>query len=225
MATLFHNPFCPFSRKIRLILGEKKFSVNLVEEQPWKKRLDFLMINPSGELPVLEQDNTIIAGHYALSEWLEENGGYLNLLPNSILERAEIRRLTDWFDNKFYKEVGEIIIYEKITRRFMGKPEERGTPNMDNIRIGLHNLKMHMDYIHYLLNQRDWLGGNHLSLADITAAAHLSCLDYTGEIAWKNWADAKAWYARIKSRPSFRPILKDRIQGLRISAHYTNLDF
>ncbi len=225
MVTLFHNTICPFSRKIRLIMYEKNFSVDLVEEYPWQRRIDFLMLNPAGEVPVLVGDAGVIAGHYPLSEWLEEKGGALSLLSTSALERAEIRRVTSWFDDKFYSEVGEALLYEKITRRFMTAPECNIPPNMEIIRAALYNLKTHMKYIEYLLQERDWLGGNHYSLADITAAAHLSCLDYIGEIYWKDWSIARDWYARIKSRPSFRPILKDRITTLKASHHYTNLDF
>jgi glutathione S-transferase len=89
----------------------------------------------------------------------------------------------------------------------------------------LHNLKIHLEYICYLLSQRDWLAGQELSLADITAAAHLSCLDYTGDVVWREWPDAREWYAKLKSRPSFRSLLSDHLAGLRPASHYTDLDF
>ena len=88
MATLFHQPICPFSRKIRLILAEKKFAVEYVEERPWERRLDFLMLNPSGEVPVLVGEAGTVSGHYAISEWLEEKRGATPLLPSSGLARA-----------------------------------------------------------------------------------------------------------------------------------------
>ena len=130
-----------------------------------------------------------------------------------------------WFDDKFHKEVSSLIIHEKIDRRFMNHEQGGGTPDMENVRIGLHNLKIHLEYICYLLSQRDWLAGQELSLADITAAAHLSCLDYTGDIVWREWPDAREWYAKLKSRPSFRSLLSDHLAGLRPASHYTDLDF
>ena len=234
MTTLFHHPLCPFSRKIRLLLGEKKFSVELVEERPWEHRLDFLMINPSGEVPVLVGDgvdqadgthNIVLAGHYPISEWLEENSDGVGLLPESSLARAEVRRVMSWFDDKFHSEVGRLIVYEKVDRRFMGAHDGGGGPDMETVRAGLHNLKLHLSYMDYLLEHRDWLAGDELTMPDFTAAAHLSCLDYTGDIVWKNWESIRDWYARLKSRPSFRPLLADHLPGLRPPRHYVDLDF
>ncbi len=207
------------------MLLEKKRVVHLIEERPWARRLDFLMLNPSGEVPVLVADNTTIAGHYALSEWLEEKSDLVSLMPESGVARAEVRRIIAWFDEKFHHEVGKLISYEKIDRRFMSSEEGGGTPDMEVVRVGLHNLNIHMAYLHYLLEQRDWLAGGQLTLADLTAAAHLSCLDYTGDVPWQAWGAVRDWYARVKSRPSFRPLLGDHIAGYRPPAHYTDLDF
>ena len=210
MASLFHQPVCPFSRKVRLVLGEKKFAVEFVEERPWERRLDFLMLNPSGEVPVLVGDAGTIAGHYAITEWLEEKGGALPLMPSGGLARAEVRRL---------------ITYEKIDRRFMGASAGGGGPEMETVRIGLHNLGLHLEYLTFLLEQRSWLAGEDITIADLTAGAHLSCLDYTGDVPWKTWPAVRDWYARIKSRPSFRPLLADAVAGMRPPAYYADLDF
>jgi glutathione S-transferase len=223
MASLFHHVLCPFSRKIRLVLAEKKIVVELVDERPWERRLDFLMLNPSGEVPVWLDDHGIIAGHYPIAEWLEEQGQ--GLLPTEPYARAETRRLVTWFDDKFYTEVGKLITYEKINRRFMNAGSGGGGPDIETMRAGLHNLSLHMSYIEFLLERRDWLAGGEMTLADLTAAAHLSCLDYTGDIAWRNWQAAKEWYVRLKSRPSFRPLLADHVAGIRPPRHYVDLDF
>jgi glutathione S-transferase len=183
------------------------------------------MLNPSGEVPVLVGEAGTVSGHYAIAEWLEEKGGATPLLPTSGLARAEVRRLSAWFDDKFHAEVGKLITYEKIDRRFMGADDGGGGPDMATVRVGLHNLELHLEYLTYLLQTRDWLGGGELSLADFTAAAHLSCLDYTGDVPWKSWPVVRDWYARIKSRPSFRPLLADHVAGMRPPPYYADLDF
>ena len=127
----------------------------------------------------------------------------------------------NWFSKKYYKEVEENIVFEKIFKGFIGK----GQPNSNILRIGRKNLKTHIEYINWLSKQRDWLGGKTFSIADIAAAANLSILDYLGEISWYDYPYAKEWYVRIKSRPSFRGILQDQVPGIPAAKHYNNLDF
>ncbi len=100
-----------------------------------------------------------------------------------------------------------------------------GETEVANIRCAAANIKQHLSYIDYLAERRNWLGGDDISFADIAAAAHLSCIDYLGDVPWTDYEGAANWYARIKSRPSFRPILKDLIAGLPPASHYKNLDF
>jgi glutathione S-transferase len=101
----------------------------------------------------------------------------------------------------------------------------RGNPEAAAIRAGYLNLKPHMQYLGWLAESRAWLAGPNLSLADLAAAAQLSVLDYIGDIDWSVNAAAHEWYARVKSRPAFRPLLGDRVSGLTPPPHYADLDF
>jgi len=222
MPSLLHLPLDPFSRKIRIVLGEKKITALLAVEPIWERRHEFLSINPAGTVPVfIEDDGTTISTSQAIAEYLEETSKEPALIFGTALQRAEIRRLCNWFDVKFNTEVTEYLLGEKIMKRFLGL----GEPSSETIRAGYANIDTHLGYIEYLAEQRAWLAGEHFSLADIAAASHISCIDYLGDIAWEDYQQAKQWYARIKSRPSFRPLLQDLIPGTQPPAHYKNLDF
>ncbi|MAI15476.1 MAG: glutathione S-transferase [Rhodospirillaceae bacterium] len=222
MPSLLHLPLDPFSRKIRIVLGEKKITASLAVEPIWERRHEFLSINPAGTVPVfIEDDGTTISTSQAIAEYLEETSKEPALIFGTALQRAEIRRLCNWFDVKFNTEVTEYLLGEKIMKRFLGL----GEPSSETIRAGYANIDTHLGYIEYLAEQRAWLAGENFSLADITAASHISCIDYLGDIAWEDYQQAKQWYARIKSRPSFRPLLQDLIPGTQPPAHYKNLDF
>lgn len=222
MPSLLHLPLDPFSRKIRIVLGEKKITALLAVEPIWERRHEFLSINPAGTVPVfIEDDGTTISTSQAIAEYLEETSKEPALIFGTALQRAEIRRLCNWFDVKFNTEVTEYLLGEKIMKRFLGL----GEPSSETIRAGYANIDTHLGYIEYLAEQRAWLAGDNFSLADITAASHISCIDYLGDIAWEDYQQAKQWYARIKSRPSFRPLLQDLIPGTQPPAHYKNLDF
>jgi len=222
--TLYHTPLSPFCRKIRVQLHEKNIAVTLVDEPVWERREEFFRLNPAGEVPVLkEPSGLIISGSYAIGEYLEE--AYKDHAPHfigtDIESRAEVRRIITWFDVKFYHEVTQCILFEKVYRSLM----RCGQPDSDTIRVGKRNILYHLEYIAHLTNSRPWLAGDHVTLADIAAASHLSALDYLGDVPWEHAPRAKEWYALIKSRPSFRQILSDRVRGYRPPEWYADPDF
>ncbi|MCI5049940.1 MAG: glutathione S-transferase family protein [Rickettsiales bacterium] len=222
MFALFHSPLMPACRKVRVLLREKEIDFQLVEEDFWQRRVDFFRLNPAGEVPVLMDEKALtLCGAYSICEYLEEAFKEVRLMGYRPEESAEIRRLVEWFDVKFEKEVTNNILFEKVYRRLMGY----GEPSSEAIRAGKKNLSFHMDYLNYLLNDRNWLAGEYITLADITAASQLSALDYLGDVDWEGRPCVKDWYALIKSRPSFREILEDRITGFRPPSHYMDPDF
>ncbi len=204
------------------MLTEKELNVDLIEEDVWQRRLDFFKLNPSGEVPVLMgEGGIVVCGGYAISEYLEEMYPEVQFFGNSLEEKAEVRRLVEWFDGNFNQEVTHNMLFEKVFKHLYGY----GEPSSEAIRAGKRNLSYHLDYIAHLLSHRNWLAGDYLTLADITAAAHLSCLDYLGDIDWDLQQATREWYALIKSRPSFRYIMEDRVTGFRPPAHYADPDF
>ncbi len=221
MNRLFHVPLSPFCRKVRLSLAEKKIEVELVEEKYWEQDADFLRRNPAGKVPVLKMDEMTLAESAPICEYLEEIYPTPSLMPKDSKERYEVRRLVSWFDDKFHSEVTSKLLYERVNKKVMGQ----GYPDSTNIKAGARRIKFHLDYMGWLLDQRRWLAGNQMTLADFAAAAHLSSLDYISDVDWNRNENVKDWYAKIKSRPAFRSILADQVSGFPPSNHYTDLDF
>ena len=222
MRLLYHFWLSPLSRKVRVILQEKGLDFTMKVEKTWERRAEFLALNPAGEVPVLiEPDGSVLAEAAAIAEFLDETYRDKLLIGLNPVDRAETRRLVAWFDGKMNREVTDNLLGEKLMKRYLGVCQ----PDSSAIRAGKANLGHHLDYISYLAERRRWLAGDHFSVADISAAAHLSALDYLGDVPWDAHEPAKEWYARIKSRPSFRPILADHIPGTPPPPHYADLDF
>jgi glutathione S-transferase len=230
MLTLFHHPFCPHSRFVRLVLGEYGLSVRAVEERVWERRQEFLVLNPACTTPVLvEEGHPAIPGAAIIAEYLDETRGAelgeRRLLPLESGARVEVRRLTNWFNDKFFAEVSGPLTMERLYKRQMPASAGGGSPETGAIRAGRHNVRYHLAYIGWLVRTRDWLAGRRMSYADLAAAAHLSAVDYLGDVPWDEDEAAKTWYARIKSRPSFRPMLTETLAGIPPSKTYADLDF
>jgi glutathione S-transferase len=229
MLTLFHHPFCPHSRFVRLILEELGLTARLVEERVWERREEFLMLNPAGTTPVLVEEGVPpVPGAAVIAEYLDETRGaaaQLRLLPSEAGERVEVRRLMSWFNDKFFAEASGPLVMERVYKRFIAAGNGGGPPDTVTMRAARSNIRYHLTYIGWLVRKRDWLAGDRLTYADLSAAAHLSTVDYLGDMPWDEDETAKAWYARIKSRPSFRALLNETLPGLAPSPSYANLDF
>ncbi len=221
MTRLYHFALSPFCRKVRLTLAEKKIDVELVDERYWQPTNEFLRRNPAGQVPVLKIDGMMLAESTAICEYVNETVSEPPLMPRDPKDRAEVRRMVGWFDTKFHNEVTANLLYERVHKKIM----RGGYPDGRAVKIGATRIKYHIDYLTWLLDHRRWLAGDRLSLADLAAAAHFSCLDYISDVDWNRSEVVKDWYAKIKSRPSFRSILADQIPGFIPPPHYTNLDF
>src|SRR3954471_15726479 len=189
MYTLYHHAFCPHSRFIRLVLGEYGLDLTLVDERPWDRREGFLVLNPAGTTPVLLTDGfPPIPGAGIIAEYLDETHGLemgdRRLLPASMAERIEVRRLMAWFNEKFFEEVSNPLVTERIYKRFMSEENGGGAPSTDVIRAAKVNVRYHLAYIGWLSQTRNFLAGDRLTYADLAAAAHLSAIDYLGDVPW-----------------------------------------
>jgi glutathione S-transferase len=230
MATLYHHPLCPQSRFVRLVLGEFGMDAMLVEERTFERRVEFLTMNPAGTTPVfVEEQSGPVPGASVIAEYLDETRGLAlgerRLLPLDPLGRVEVRRLVEWFNGKMFAEVTNHLVVEKVMKRFMPSDSGGGAPDMGAIRAARTNIRYHLAYVGWLIGGRNWLAGDRLTYADLAAAAQLSTADYLGDVPWQENETAKNWYARVKSRPSFRPLLADRVLGSDPSTHYADLDF
>lgn len=217
------------SRAIRLMMSEYRMDLTLQEEHVWERREEFTAINPAATVPVLVDNDITIIGAQVIGEYLDETQGVLKrdqrLFPEDPVGRAEMRRIIDWSLIKLEAEVTRYAVHERITKRQMPANMGGGAPDSQALRAARSNIKYHLKYFDWLAATRNWLAGDNLTHADLCAGAALSVLDYIGEIEWNEEPNLKDWYARLKSRPSFRPLLADRLRGMPPVSHYVDLDF
>lgn len=222
MRILYHHWLSPVARRVRLALHEKRLIVHEQIQEDWVRDENFLALNPAGTVPVLvDEDGQVISDGNAICEYLEDVNSTPSLIPGNPGQRAEVRRLVAWFDLKFNAEVTYPLVSEKLMKRMIGG----SAPDSRSIRAGRANVNIHLDYIAWLTDRRKWLAGNQLTLADFAAAAHISLVDYMGDVPWDQHPLAKEWYVRLKSRPCFRTLLQDQVPGVLPPRHYADLDF
>lgn len=222
MWRLYQFPLCPFSRKVRLLLSEKGVGYELWRENPWEGNDDFFALNPAGRTPVLHdaERKTTLCDSRAICEYFEETVDQAPMINGTVKDRAEIRRLVALFDENFFADVTHPLLHERMKKRLILRqpPDSRALSNAMKMAHG------HLDYIDYLVDTRPWLAGSRMSLADLAAAAQISVADYLGGIDWKGHEQSKSWYSVFKSRPSFRPLLSERMEVIQPPKQYGDVD-
>jgi glutathione S-transferase len=223
MWQLYQFPLCPFSRKVRLLLGEKGVGYDLVRESPWDRRDEFLDMNPAGQVPVMAdpQRGVLLMDSMAICEYFEETVDKSAMINGTAVNRAEIRRLVAWFDSQFFHDITAPLLGERMMKRLVTK----AAPDSKALREAMKAAVRHLDYTDYLLDHRNWIAGATMSLADLAAASQISVADYLGGIDWKNHEQTARWYGGMKSRPSFRPLLSERMEGISPAPHYDDVNF
>lgn len=222
MRELYHYPLCPFGRLVRIHMKEKSLDHELIVDIPWDRKKTFSQNHVLSDLPTLvDMDGVVLEGWYAIVEHLEQHYRSNTLLRVTQKEKAETRRIMTLFNEMFFAEVTKNVVFERVIKKYV----DNGSPDSASIRKGNMAVKKYMDYISWLIDRRNWLAGEEFTLADISAAAQISCIDYVGSLEWSCYPNVKEWYMRIKSRPSFREILSDRVPNVTPPAHYQELDF
>ena len=228
MYRLHHDTLSAPSRAVRLLMAEYALEPELVQERLWERREAFLRLNPAATLPVLQDGDTIVVGAQVAMEYLDETQGALKgadrLVPDDAAARAEMRRLVDWALAKLEGEVTRYAVHERVTKRLMPR-SAASAPDSHALRAARTNIRFHLHYLGWLASHRHWMAGERMTHADLAVAAALSVLDYLGEIDWGEEGPLRDWYARMKSRPAFRPLLAERVRGVPPASAYADLDF
>jgi len=222
MWQLYQFPLCPFSRKVRLLMSEKGIAYELWRENPWEGRDEFFLMNPAGRTPVLydPEKGMTLCDSRAICEYFEETVEKSPLISGTAANRAEIRRLVALFEENFFADVAGPMLHERMKKRLI----LRQSPDSRMLRDAMRLAHEHLYYIDYLVDHRPWLAGATMTLADLTAAAQISVADYLGGIDWNSHEQARGWYYAIKSRPSFRPLLSERMEVIQPPEHYGDID-
>lgn len=203
-------------------MGEKGIGYELWRENPWDMRDEFLAMNPAGRTPVLHDPDKglTLADSRAICEYIEETVDRAPLIIGTASARAEIRRLVALFDENFFADVTGPLLNERMKKRLI----LRQSPDSRVLRETMRLAHEHLYYIDYLVDNRPWLGGATMSLADLAAAAQISVADYLGGLDWNGHEQAKSWYSVFKSRPSFRPLLAERMEVIQPPSHYADVN-
>ena len=219
MWQLYSFPFVRSAARSASRSAKRASGYELVRENPWDGSDEFYALNPAGRTPGAARSRkrrSTLIDSQAICEYFEETVDKAPLILGTARRRAEIRRLVALFDEKFFGEVTQPLLHERMKKRL----DPAQPAGLRLLREAMRLAHEHLDYIDWLIDTRRWLAGAQLSLADFAAAAQISVADYLGGIDWSGHEQAHGWYRVMKSRPSFRPLLTEKMEGIPPPAGY-----
>ena len=221
---LYYHTLIPGCRAIRFILEDYKIPYRSIPTQVWNPTDAFHQLSPFGDLPVLCESQHAYVGLSPCLEYLADHHCHrgAHLMGKNAVTKGESRRLIQLFQNQFFNQVIETIVFEKAYPKEM---QLKYDPDLDAIREGIKALKEYCGYFSTLIENRYNLVSDQVLGADMVAACSFSLLDFFGHLNWSDYRPLKEWYLRIKSKPAFRALLEDKIYGFTPSKFYKNLDF
>jgi stringent starvation protein A len=100
--TLYSDPRCPYSHRVRMVIAEKGIAVDIIDVDPAQPDGDVMDLNPYGTLPILVDRDLTLYESRIIMEYLDERFPHPPLLPVDPVARASARLFLyrvdrDWF--------------------------------------------------------------------------------------------------------------------------------
>jgi len=154
---LYSVPISTNVERVTLALAHKGLSVEHVEV-PYDDRSEILRVSGQELVPVLVADGEVVSDSTVILEWLENRFPEPPLFPGEPARRAEAMVFVDWF-NRVWKRAPNVIATEL----------EGDTPDEEVVARHVVELRGSLDVFEALLDGREYLLGDELSVADCAA--------------------------------------------------------
>jgi glutathione S-transferase len=235
MLELYHSVNSVCAQKVRIVLAEKNLEY---EEHLMTLRGDqfdpaYMKLNPNGVVPTLVHDGRPVIESSVILYYLDEAFPNPPLMPKGLHQRALVRQFNKIVDE--YVHVSCMILTfgtafrpwfaglsgEDIEKRLAKSPLKQRTEYKRDVALNGLDSKYVKDAIGHhekllrmmdgALESGEYLAGS-FSLADTAVIPYILRLDLLRlKNLWRQLPRIEAWYQRMRSRPSVKKELLDRM--------------
>ena len=186
----------PYTRKVRIVLAEKKIDYEFEIDNPWKADAKAAKLNPLGKVPVLLlDDGRTLFDSRVIVAFLDNASPISRLVPAENRERVEARR---------WEALADGVLDAGVLARLENQREAklRNAPwierQMGKVAAGLAAMDAE-------LGDKPWCVGNGCTLADIAVGVCLGWLEFRyPKMDWKkDHANLERAFAKLSERASF----------------------
>jgi glutathione S-transferase len=190
--TLYEFALSGNCHKIRLmlsLLGLDYRSVIVNGSERQQKSVDFLSMNPFGQVPVLTDDDVIVRDSQAILVYLARKYGNEQWLPNEATALAEVAAWLSTAANEVSMGPNRLRLHYKFGRAINSEESRQTAINLLNILQGR-------------LEKYEWLATDHLTIADIAIYPYIA-LAPEGRLDLESYPAVTGWVSRIQALPGY----------------------
>ena len=200
---LYYHRQSNFSRKIRILLDEKKIHYQPQEIDLMNKPAYFLQISPIGKVPVfVDEDGTTIWDSSLIGEYIDEKYSEPKFYPTEFKARLECRKWEELADT----------LGEKIINLWLLNLTNKGNPALYQsvLKKSIDDL---FPVIEQQLTRTKYILGNEIwSMADISALCSLGYYNLRFNEDWKlDYIHTKNWFDRLHEKESVYSTMLERM--------------
>ena len=194
---LYHHPLSGHAHRARLflsLLGAPHEAVEVDLKAGAHKKPEFLALNPFGQVPVLDDDGTVVSDSNAILVYVARKLGRADWLPEDAKGEAAVQR---WLS----VAAGELA-YGPAAARLVTVFGAKFSPEevIGRAHTLLGRLEAH-------LTGRDWLVGERPTIADVALYSYLARAP-EGNVDLSGYANVNAYLRRIEALPGFLPFVQ-----------------
>ncbi|MBM4206786.1 MAG: glutathione S-transferase family protein [Gammaproteobacteria bacterium] len=192
MMTLYDMSLSGNCHKVRLMLSflALPYRTQLVNLRGGEQRSpDYLQRNPFGQVPVLDDDGLIVRDSQAILVYLAKRYGAEQWWPDDGYQLAQIAAWLSTAANEIFHGPAKLRVHHKF-----GSPIDTATAQQTAGKV--------LGIIDRHLQSKDWLVGDHVSIADVAVYPYLA-LAPEGGLDIALYANIIAWFQRIRALPGY----------------------
>jgi glutathione S-transferase len=199
---LYYHPVSTTSRPIVLMAADERIPLELeIVDLMTGAHLQpaFSAINPSQQVPVLEDGDFRLTESSAILKYLAEKAGSAAYPPH-LRERARINECMDWFNTGFYRELGYGVIYPQILPNYR-RPD--AAAQTGHVAWGREKARRWLTILDRdILGDKPYVCCGRLTIADYLGIGMLTLGEVT-RFDYAQWPNVQRWIATMKARPNW----------------------
>jgi glutathione S-transferase len=198
---LYMNSMSPNVRRVRLtaaVLGLHLEEENLDFAKGEQKKPEFLALNPNGAVPTLVDGDFVLTESRAIMQYLASKKPESGLLPRDEQARADVTRWQFWDSSHFSPQLGTLA-FQRVLKPMMGM----GGPDAGKVEEALTNFRRFAAVLNKRLDDKQYVVGDSVTLADLTLASSLMYAKQT-DVPLAEFPNIQAWFSRISNMDAWR---------------------